>query len=56
MNLRIRDRPRGGLLFFTINSRPATLKIIKKYFLIFTNVPVRKLIRWNFINKKKVKI
>ena len=56
VDLRIGGQPRGGLLFFTINSQPATLKIIKKYLLILINMPVHKLIKWNFTNKKKAEI
>ena len=45
INLRIGGQPRGGLLLLTTNSQPATLKIIKKHFLTFTNIPVHKLIK-----------
>ena len=45
IDLRIGGRPRGGLLFLAINSRPATLKTIKKHFLTLTNVPVYKSIK-----------
>ena len=29
---------------------------MRKYFLIFISVPVRKLVKWNFTNKKEVEI
>ena len=56
VDLRIGGRPWGGLLFLATSSRPATLKTIRKYLLTLTSVPVRKLIKWNFTNKKKAEI
>ena len=56
IDLRIGGRSRGGLLLLTTNSRPAILKTTRKYFLILISVPVRKLVRRNFIIKKKAKL
>ena len=56
IDLRIGGQPRGDLLLFTINSQPTTLKTTRKYFLILTNMPVRKLVKQNSINKKKAEI